>query len=70
MPPIHVYRSFGVFVPFAQLQMGPVVTFLICPSVHSEDCAAGTWKTATSRRRVMTSRIRVVDLFIASPFEK
>jgi hypothetical protein len=33
---MHWYRSFGVVIPSAQLQIGPVVTFLICPSVHAQ----------------------------------
>jgi hypothetical protein len=33
---MHLYRSFGVDIPSSQPQMGPVVTFLIWPSVHTE----------------------------------
>jgi hypothetical protein len=38
-PPMHWYRSFGVVIPSAQLQIGPVVSFLICPSVHAQVAA-------------------------------
>jgi hypothetical protein len=34
LPLTHWYRSFGVDIPSGQPQVGPVVTFLICPSVQ------------------------------------
>src|SRR3954449_7472491 len=42
-PPIHLYRSFGVDCPSGQLQVSPVVTFLMVFSVQQAAQEMGSW---------------------------